>query len=89
MTPIPDAEARWTDPPAWVIHRADGSRALVGCEDAPAHVLDRLEAIGDAWRILHETGDRSHLVSLGILPDVNPTAPGPENKDPGRGQHEE
>ena len=55
---------RWADPIVGITYRADGTRVDDG---RPKEVLDRLEAISDAWRIWHETDDDSRLIELGML----------------------
>lgn len=57
--------SRWSDPAPIVHYRADGTR-VDGDEDP--EVLDRLEAIASAWDVYNETGDKTKLVELGLLP---------------------
>lgn len=56
---------RWADPEVTLTYRADGTRVDDG---RPKEVLDRLEAIDDAWQILDETGEDSRLIELGMFP---------------------
>ena len=49
-------------------YRADGSR--VDDTGESKEELDRLELIAQAWRISDQTGDKSLLIELGILPLV-------------------
>ena len=55
---------RWADPISGIIYR-DGKRVDDG---RPKEVLDRAEAMIEAWRILHETDDDSRLIELGLFP---------------------
>ena len=61
-----DAGRRFTDPMVGLRYRADGT--VVSDGQSP-EIIARLERIIKAWRTYNETGDRSELVELGILPD--------------------
>ena len=55
---------RMADPISGIIYR-DGKRVDDG---RPKEVLDRAEAITEAWRILYETDNDSRLIELGMFP---------------------
>ena len=62
-----DARRRFSSPIIGVPLRPDGSRVDDGRDRI---LITRLALIAEAWRTLYATGDRTDLVTLGILPEA-------------------
>ena len=75
---MPETNSHWEEPVLAGVYRADGSAR--NDPDMTKEENRRVRRIALAWAAFHRTGDRSHLVDMGILPALRlPTRHRPDS----------